>query len=749
MVDTLTPSVLVTVDGTTREATSLRLSRALAWSPDGSDSGITAATGSVRWAASSDTTSRAPHPWSGSGWPPVPSSPITVDVGWDGVLVRQLTGVVDEVTGSFGSPQDAASDVVDLIDRLSVPVDRPALGRIMPTASGVARPGLSTEHLANESMRLAGFHTTPPVQSGSVAAAPLQGSGWPSRGNWGARVSAASSTTAFPSWVVTPWGVGASNLLGNYLPDPPPGFEALSIADGRVLQVVVMVDAAQPGTGFTSVQARWGTSWLGLSVGVSSGNLTMRAVYFNGTSTAVLTSLPVLTATTFSMLVTDAGAVTLYADDARTASGTVTLPSAMTGTAMSEVWVNVPSGAPVVGGAQVAFNSQPVATTWTPTARLAVTAPTALIAYPAVEGTTALSLLRDQAAAQVAAWWLDETGVLQWMDRGVLLGRSPTATITSAADLLDLQWASATSTARSGVQVAWRRGGMRVTTDHTITLWQGRGDSMATDEVSEDFIGPDADGEWFGVREDVLLVGDPGGITALTEGVRTLGGGILVQDGESDQDATSSHVTTTVAPLGRRRWIVQTTAGTIPSGKRLTLRAPDYSTISPSRRGSDLPIVRGRGTASWADEAVTAAQTGPAGMPSLEHDSGLYAQTSAVAQDTADWLAARVTSTSPVVTSLPVVPDLDRRLGDIVAVEDPDRSGMRLIALVTSIDLAVDSGPDRITQTLGVYVITAELAWPTLADVDTAWAGSTLAALETVRTGDTLAEFDTDPLEGA
>lgn len=742
-----TQAVTVRAGNVTRDVTSLRIRRELAWSPDGSDSGITAATGTALWAPGGHVARRAPNPWSAGDWPPPPGETVTVDIGWDGEPVRQLTGVIDQSQGSLAD-MSTASDLVDYIDALNNIVDRPAMAARLPTSQGTSRPGLTTQFMADDAMRRAGFHSTPPIGDGCITCAPLQGSAWPNRGTWGGLVSANSDADSLPTWQATPWGLGAADLHAAYEPQAPSGYGDMEITPTRPLQVTAMVAPGTP-TQFANVQVRWGANdWVGLSIGPSGGDLAIRVALVAG-GTSIPVSMPRGGSTTFSAVIESNGDVTLYADDGRTATGSLSLPASFTSTPVSTVRVVIPDGAPVLGGAHASFVPDPIATTWTPDARLSVTAPTPAVAAPAVEDVTALQLLREQASAEVAAMWIDEHGVLQWMDRGSLLGRQPVATITSETGLLDLRWSSSVSTVRSDVRVSWRACTMRVRANPTITLWQGRGDSLTSGDVNEDFTGPDRDEEWFSVRTDVLLVSQSGGVTALNEGQRTLSGGMLVEDGESDVEATASHVTTTVALVGRRRYVVTTTAGSIPSGKNLTLRAPDYSTISPTRRGMDLPVVRGRGLARWADRTSTGATTGPARMPVLEHDAGLYAQSGGVAQATADWLASHVTAPAPVADSVPVVPDLRRQLGDIVTIEDPHVSGLRLTALITAIDIQVDTTPARTTQTLGIYVISAETPWATLDELDAAWTGTTLDDVETARTGDTLDDVDANPLEGA
>src|SRR5699024_347069 len=116
----------------------------------------------------------------------------------------------------------------------------------------------------------------------------------------------------------------------------------------------------------------------------------------------------------------------------------------------------------VAGGFQVAFPST--------AGRLAGWTPNAVL-YPRASQRNHLEVRRSEAGvncaellqrlceAEVATYWIDETGVLRWWDMARLESQSTVATLTSDEDNTDagFTWDHSLSSVRSRVAVSWRQ----------------------------------------------------------------------------------------------------------------------------------------------------------------------------------------------------------------------------------------------------------------------------------------------------
>lgn len=751
MNDVTEPAALVTLNGVPQDVVSVSVSRELASSLPAqvtSASGLTAATGSVEWAVGDDVERRSAHPWDGNDFPPKPADAVVVFMGYGDILARQLTGVTDSSQGSIASGS-VSSDLVDRIDKLNQPVTFPAhLATFPPHAeNGVFLPvGNEPTYTTDRVLRACGFNATPPMSTGCVVSVPFMGSAWPERGT-----ITAAGQTGFPDFPVshttTQWGVGTNSCDASYTPDlaKVSGNSAID----RTFQITLKVRDVAGSSDTVYARAYWGTDYLQLAV--SSGR-TITGQINTGASTIVCTmaASTAASADVFTLRVEPSGSFTILANNGATATGTTTLTTGMKTTNMGSARVIVPHETGVtVGGFQMNFGSTSVYDS----AQTATLTPAAhsfsLPAMPRIDNRVALDVLKEQAEAECAAMWIDEQGVFRWVNRDVLTGSAPVATLTALDDILDIGWESDAQGVRSKVVLSYREAAISRSDVSNQSAWQGSGTSMESGQTTIDFVEPDADIDWIGVDESFTKVTTTTGWPSkFNRGHGSWWGGVEVDDTtERWAHLTNPGFGATLEKVGSFVYKITTTAGTPSAGFNVELRAPEEETataVRKSRRGMELPVLRAKTIVEWTDKRVTAAQVGPPDAAALEHDAGPWVQDSAALTTLADWLALQVSAPKPVLRDLSVVPDFARRLGDVVWVEDPDNMRIRLRVLVTKVDNTVSDG--NADQTIGGTILEVQSYGPTNAQFDTHSAARTNAGLDTLWAGTTNASFDNDPL---
>lgn len=748
--DVLEPSALVTVNGVPVDVDSVSVTRELSSSMPAqvtSASGITAATGTVGWAAGEDVQSRPAHPWDGNSFPPKPSDEVVVFMGYGDVLARQLTGIIDGASGS-AADGDVSSDVVDPIDKLNQPVTFPAHMSVMPPHEENGdfllvnnSPIFTTDRV----LRACGFNATPPLDPGCILSVPLMGSAWPEVG----RVDSASQQgyPAFPpSFNASQWGLAVNSIEASYTPD------LSNWSTGRLdknLQITVKVRDVTSSSGSTAVRAWWGVTRISLAI---TEDRKIQAVGYDGTTAVTVAEMgaaAALSADVFTLRVTPAGMFTIYANNGATAAGNYTLPAAMTTTNMSRVQITGPHiTGPHIGGVQVGFSS---AATWT-RAQTATLTPSAsnlgLPAMPRIDNRPALDVLKEQAEAECASIWIDEFGVFRWVNRDVLTDATPSATLTALDDILDIGWESDASGVRAKVVLNFTEAAISRSDVSNQLAWQGNGGSMDAGQTNVQLAEPAAGVDWIGIDESPKLTADGTWLDRFNRGHGSWVGGIE----ESDAAENWAHLANagfgaTLEKLGPFAYKITTTAGTPSAGHTIELRTPTKqhaAGLRSSKAEMDLPILRAKVVVEFIDRTVTGAVFGPADAAALEHQVGPWVQDGAALQTLADWLGAQVSAPRPVLRDLQVIPDFRRQLGDVVWVEDPDTLRIRLRLLITKISTSVSAGSAE--QTIAGRILEVRSYGATNAQLDAHAEDFTNSGFDTLWAGATHAQFDTDPL---
>lgn len=753
----LTPTALVIVNGEPQEASSVSISRELASSMPAqvnATSGLTAATGSVVWNVGDDVQDRAAHPWDGNSFPPKPADEVVIFAGYagqnddDDVLVRQLTGSIDGTQGSVASG-NVSSELVDPIDKLNQPVSFPALMNIMPPpveGDPILYVGLQPIFITDRILRECGFHATPPRSGSCVFSAPNMGSMWPEVGTV-TRASRQGAASSIPLHANTPWGVGLSSGDADYTPDLSGPGESGRL--NRVMQMTLKLDPNTGTSGESFIRAAWGESYITMQV--SPGRTVSATLSHNLTTFTVCTLLAAdgASADTFTLRVTPGGVFTILANNGQSVSGSASLPSVMTGTAMTSARTLVPDETGVIiGGAQINFGSTNVVNS-VPTARLTAAASThSLPAFPRIESRNALDLLKEQAEAECASIWIDEHGRFRLINRLVAASSFPAATLTALDDVLDIGWESDASSVRSRVVVTSRNASVRRSRVSSQLAWQGRGASLEAMEVAEEIITPGADVDWIEVDESIKTLPSVGSISDFNRGRGTWAGGVATNDSGS-QWATIGNpgFSVELQRIADSVYSLTTRAGFPPEGRTVELRTPDEDSstaIWRSKRNLDLPLIRAKAVVEWSDRETVGLHVGPENAAVLEHNVGPWIQLFEELVRVADWLSARLFEPRPVLRNLSVIPDFRRQLGDIVWVEGQQEMNIRLRLLITKLDTTVSVGSAE--QTVGGRILEVQSLGATNAQLDVHAGNRANTSFDTLWADVNNAQLDNDPL---
>ena len=221
--------------------------------------------------------------------------------------------------------------------------------------------------------------------------------------------------------------------------------------------------------------------------------------------------------------------------------------------------------------------------------------------------------------------WIDEYGVFTWVNREVLAGAEPVATLTALDDILDIGWESSAQGVRSGVEVVSRQAAIKQSKFSNRVAWQGSGESMESGDKIEEFIEPPADTDWIDVDETLKLIPDDG-VDWFNRGRGSWWGGVET-DGTIERWASEVNggFTMDFDKLGDVSYKMTVNAGTPSAGFTIERRTKDEDTASvlwKRWRNASLPIIRCKAVVEWKDKTTKGAWPGPAYSAMLTHEVG-------------------------------------------------------------------------------------------------------------------------------
>lgn len=730
----------ITVAGVTRAHKSWEVTRELSGDMPAqvvAGSGIRQATGTIVWAEGDDVSDVAVNPWNASsGWLPKQGEFVVIYVS-DGVTEwPQFAGVIDENSGDVGGlPQ---STIVDYIDYLNKPVTNPAVFWLHPPKSeggDMMGVGMSAGYAVDRALRACGFFATPRMETYCVWSVPGQMSLWPELGTVTSSVAYSGLPKLGPSNWDASWGKAQSDFDTTYSPS------GIFASGTTPIQLTARVDAAHAGS-FT-LNAFFDTIKVQLSIpgnGTAIGRL-------NGVDAV---SLNIGSASTIVTLRVADGVWTLKTSGGATASGSLAVPS---GTNLSTIQITAAPEARVAGmqvsAAPTGYEFQSIGHKdlyYQDTGAFVGV----MDCLPANVNRPAIELLTEISKASLSAMWFDEAGKFKFIGSDVLRAQAPSQTVTTLDDIYALSWSDSRLGVRSTVRVKYRMPASNKSRYSSVTLWQGSGETMGSNEEKVLFAEAPSDEDWAEI--DHGAVSSAGGLAAFNAGRGTWNGG-YIESADGTWVADTGYGTwDPIVTIDERTRKFRVTTSTLPAGKTYVTATPDDATNFFKRfRGFNYPILRGRGKVKWTDAYRTASTTGPAGFPDLEHDSGVWGARSVdtVVQDNlASYIAGMVTTPSPTIDSVRVGYDPRRTLGDVITISSPDLMGVTINALITGVR---NSASDSYTQTLNVRIISATSTYTTYGQFEQAHPDT--LTYEQWRllfpATETYADFNNEPLRGA
>lgn len=764
----LTTRATVTTSGRVRHATQLSLSREIATDLPGEVVGggeVTAATGSLSLVADDVVMTRAVSPWApAAGWPPRAADACTVDLTVGETTCRALTGRVDSASGTLGTPGQVQAEIVDDIDRLRRLVTmRPRIARYndRPTAlwslvNAASQCGYSTGHLWGKDTVLAA-----PCNAGSLT--PLLGDqvnsdapvSWQNE-LWGfaPKQCVAQAWTFVPNGVTgrcidTTFDVGKGSSASSWsrvsmLPNNSRDYPGLWFAQCTPTTIAVSSSIAgvSPTTGVTGdiATVTRTSAWTRVRVRVVIDSSTAYRVFVWAWDPLSPAARGVQVAKAYKSLSYSGG----YLGRAQQAWELHTRWQDQEvysdGPAIAGIVVDARS-APSVPG-QIAYDDliQTPNLKVTLDPRMWPEESPPLAATPTIVSRVGSEIIKEIASAVLAAVWIDELGTLRVVGRHALRSQDVVASLTATSSLLDLQWATDLSSLRHQVVVtakmptladpAWRSG--------IRTIWVAPDLTLMPGEVYEGIIHPEEGVDWIGVATTVQTEESVPPMPSSGSWTRPMT--LLGKDG------SSQGLDASITRLDDQSYKVRVSA---PSSNTaaVTNRLSD-SYAEADLRGTPTPLIRASNFVTWADSNMPGTPVGPDAAPDLEHDGGPWLQDAyyitrvKVAEALASWL----TTGTPRVESMTIVPDPRIQLGDRVTVTDDVGTGVVLDGIVAGIswDVAAGSMTQRIT--LRVLAVTTGVS---LDQRDAAWSDRTLTAFDAAWPSKSLTQYDASPLAGA
>lgn len=685
-----------------------------------------------------------PSPWAPkNSWPPAPGELVKVYVTDGSTAYPRFTGRVDKTRGPIGG--NMVSDIIDFRDKLNMQVTAPArLNHDVPANddSPYRWFGMDYWSILTWALTRARFFVTPVAGNDAILSVPFQATTYSGIGT--AIETHGGVTGRWPRFHAAPWGWAAGELYARYRPSPSGTIPTKS----QTLQFTFMV--APDHRGNSQIYVGYGGDLDNNHIRIRVWSDRRVAAYWDNTAVVVLSANQMRNATNVVLLVK--GSTWEFRNDqGQTATGT----HGRTGsTPVSEIRVYNDTGARIAGlvidspTPALEFRNQH----FTPNATFA---PSSLVLMmnmsPRIENRVVADVVDEICKATLTAAWFDETGVLRLAPSDRLRDATPVQTITSLDDIIDLEWETSLLAYRSVVHVNWRSATVSRTQRQRLELYRGSGNSMESGDVVETFAVPDDDTEWFGVDRNPTLLNDSNwGRYNRVPGSYV---GVHYRDADDNELSTSSRTTTIRAEeIGTVGVKITHIAGNYGSNVEANLATSEDSTaLKETRKGDNLPVIRGRGEGTWNDETTTSTRRGgllPDGTEAAElvHNLGPWGYDNS-ARRIADFLADRVTRAEPIIRNLQVTYDPRRQLGDVIT----SRLGLldvTLRLLIVGINESHKHGDH--TQALQVRVIDVTASQDvTYQQLQDAWEGRNYDALQTVWANLTYRELQRDPLRGA
>ena len=685
----------VTVDGTAVEASAVRVDRSMMDPVAGT--GMSSASAEVHVSARGVVESTTPTPWSAiPGWPPRGGSRVDVSVGAGAGMVPVLTGArairPSGATGERGVTVQAEDSYAALQRPLSWNASEWRPDSPAPTSG--AWHEVST---VDRMLREAGFCQTPPTLPQTVLSVPGVGSVRPDVGT----MTAHSAPTGY--WYDSggfPF-LCAGDATGTYtLTQATTSYLSIAFMAyrrvGAASRSIIVSGGAGPAitilVGATYVRVLWGGS------GASS---TMVDLAAPGADPLVRLSFAPQGAGSRVMVETSVGS-TVWDAAATGISGKTAVVATFGDARMCGL---------VVDRWTTAATARAARDGWTPTAEIHLRATNQVQwSPPAVVGRSVAEMLREQAAALAAVFWIDERGVMQWWELAMLEARPPAMTLTSA-DHLSVEGFSWTledaQASRVDMRVIYQTPTRSGAGTLASTAWTG--DQEIPPGTSTFWIECPSEESWAGVS---LVLQNP----RLATDVAALNSGSWA--GASRRDANgvaqwATDVTFSITRINDNTFTVTVNNG----GAAAQMQLPDAAATGMEnlKRAAGRPgfVLR----AALVEKLVPvtfSSEDGPdQDAPVRTVEAGWWSDTTpqgnpaVMTQRVLDYYAGRLLSPMPVLSDIEIVPQPGLQLGDVVVISDSHVTNSMIRGLIVG-DVR-EYSTESVSHRIAVRVLSADL----------------------------------------
>lgn len=739
--DVVVPQVRAVVEGVERDVVSASLKRTMGDTLSGGD-GVIAATGEVTVRTSEETVEqRQITPWSNAA--PRRGMRTQIFAGPRGVNLPQLLeGVTDGLSGGTG--EDTTLELVDRAAALDKEITwDPLLATMPPVDDGLAfrHVGLTPTYVTSRLLRECGFYATPPFRFGAVVSVPMNGSMWPESGKVAGCVKIGDANS-IPDFEPAPWGQAVKNVTstfhsGSFNPLDADPFE-LSFLVGK---------AGTSGAAF--IAAQWGAGNGFIRMRVTPGRVVYVEVSYTGDDIAQLASLSIPSSVEQTLVTArfykPSGRVDMFSGSGQKDNQPFRWPDRMSGN-MTRMQLRVDPKATQIAGVQAGFMDHgPIA--FNPTADLTPSAfPHSLGAMPAIVRENVADLLKEQAAAELGAFWIDSSGKLIWRNRFALVAGSPVRTITALDDILSLSWSEPSRTTTKSILAQGRRPITSVSSIASITVHQGPRTVIDPGMKYAEVFSPASDEDWIMPPNNVnWLIRAAPDIGGYHLGRRSWIGAVATrQKNGTTEEEWIQNPDIPLQKIDPRAFALEWRAPR-PSGWQnieLRSRATDEG-IFVQWRDMDLPILRVYGRVKWVNQHVS--KSGERnGLQEHTHDVGWWVQHPTGLDSVATAVAERILNAQPILSGVPIVPDTRLELGDIITLQDPSITGLDFRCLIEGIDW--DAAIGEQSMTLQLRILTVNGVRATYAELERVWADANWQNLESGWSGSNYTSLERDPL---
>ena len=617
--------------------------------------GMRSRTGTIVWAPQDPVEVEPPHPLRQSGgWPPREGDSVvidaTVDTGSGPYTFRRFTGRLGRTTGSL-TDGTLTSQITDTLgDSLRKVVTVP------PTISTPA--DYSRTHWAMyQAIAQAGLGAIPGPDADTIIWNGYQGGLRPLVGDWGAAGTEYGDPYGLSLWT-----------------------NALTRPDGTARNSRDVLVLSRGGTlmSTSSVALRIGPTVLTLTYTRDSDSYALHA-----TGTGTIWTGPRRDASPLPLLAFRVSGLGIRVYTSPTTASdvtTVTIPQSdpveqVGGTAVAGVSVRYTSSA---AAARVVASTNP----------LPVSIQRSMLEQERIPATRGFENVRARAVvdswseATLASVWMDEHGQAHCVARDQLLTTPVSRSLRIDERVFDGSWSVGDDSVVSAVVLKGEESTTqqpRPNEDMAIIYQESSARTVDGTEVVERFIEAPGEVEWGPIDLTPSRFGiDP--MYGNLPGRGTWIGAVSSLSESNDDPETWVHqsgitYTAQIERLGQRTLKLTEAVTGVPGGRTVYLKTPLVGTqIHPAFRGVPSPTIRGRWTTAWTDFTITGASTGPDWAEELSHDSSWWL-TPADAQRVADALAAEVTQPMPTLSSISVLWDPTRQIGDVEEWTAVDKTG--------------------------------------------------------------------------